>query len=80
MGLRPALAAANREYSISEVELPKDCILGYFQPSPFDKLRAGSVGLYLERVVLTQTLNSLSGGDLRANMALISQTGPDMRP
>jgi hypothetical protein len=31
-------------------------VLGYSQPSPFDKLRAGSTGLKLERVVLARTL------------------------
>jgi hypothetical protein len=31
-------------------------VLGYSQPSPFGKLRAGSAGLNFERAVLTQTL------------------------
>ena len=35
---------------------PSTHVLGYFQPSPFGKLRAGSAGLNLERMVLTQTL------------------------
>jgi hypothetical protein len=46
--------------AISEVGT-QDCILGNFQPSPFGKLRAGSAGLNVERVVVTQTPKPLSG-------------------
>ncbi len=35
------------------VLLTQDCVLGYVQPSPFDKLRAGSAGLDFVMVVLT---------------------------
>ena len=28
----------------AEVKVAQDCILGHFQPSPFDRLRAGSTG------------------------------------
>ncbi len=27
------------------ISLTQDCVLGYCQPSPFDRLRAGSTGL-----------------------------------
>jgi hypothetical protein len=34
-------------------------VLGYSQPSPFDKLRAGSAGLNSEPAVLTQTVKPI---------------------
>jgi hypothetical protein len=51
-GVSPGLASANeqslRDWFVFQIS-PQDYVLGYSQPSPFDKLRAGSTGLNLER-------------------------------
>jgi hypothetical protein len=39
----------------------QDSVLGYSQPSPFDKLRADFYGTQLGEVVLTQTLATPDG-------------------
>jgi len=50
---RPGLAAANLEWSISELEVPQDCILGHFQPS----LRDWVVSRTLPRTTSWATLS-----------------------
>jgi hypothetical protein len=38
-----------RPYDSNKLHRKSGSVLGYSQPSPFDKLRAGSTGLNLER-------------------------------